>query len=182
MHRTEPTWLTDDERKMLLASGLSPRDRAIITTFLFAGLRSNELRMLDIQDIDFENAQIHVRYGKRGKKRTIPLHKRVADALKQHLDSRTSGPVFLSERQQRISNRGLRHLIKRLGAEAGIEKDLHPTALRHTFAVSLFRNRVDFRTVRKLMGHNTVSMAALYALHGITDPEEAINSLHKSGV
>lgn len=163
-----PTWLTESERKRLWGlESLSKRDRAIMAVFLFGGLRSNELRMLDVRDIDFDERTIFVRFGKRSKQRLVPLHTRAETALRAHLGDLRAGPVFLGNQDERISNRGLRHMVKRWGQRAGLQKDLHPHALRHTFAVSLLEAEVDLETIRDLLGHASIQTTSIY-LHCTT--------------
>jgi len=167
-----PTWLTEPERKRLLTLNMSARDRAIVTLFLYAGLRSNELRMLDVADLDFEAMSVYVRFGKRSKQRLVPLHTEALAALEAHLAGRHSGPVFLSNRNQRISNQRLRTLIKSLGLQAGLRKDLHPHALRHSFAVALLEANVDLETIRDLLGHDSIETTSIY-LHCSTAKRRA---------
>ena len=162
MGRRLPTWLTEAERKRLLKPEMSLRDRAILTLFLYAGLRCNELRMLDVEDFDFEAMTIFVRYAKRSKQRVVPLHAEAAAAVDAHRAGRTSGPVFLSERKQRISLRRLRTLIKSLGQQAGLRKDLHPHALRHSFAVALLEADTDLHTIKSLLGHEKIETTSIY--------------------
>lgn len=172
MSRRLPTWLTETERKRLLSLDLSPRDRAILSLFLYSGLRCNELRMLDVPDLDFEDMTVLVRFGKRSKQRVVPLHSEAHTALALHLDGRTAGPVFESERQQRISLRRLRSLTKELGQQSGLRKDLHPHALRHSFAVALLEKNVDLETIRDLLGHEDIKTTSIY-LHCSTAKRRA---------
>lgn len=162
MGRKLPTWLTEPERKRVLKQELSRRDRAILTLFLYSGLRCNELRMLDVEDLDFEAMTIFVRFGKRSKQRIVPLHAEASAAVEGHLAGRTSGPVFLSERKQRISLRRLRSLIKSLGQQANLRKDLHPHALRHSFAVALLDVDTDLETIKNLLGHEKIETTSIY--------------------
>lgn len=167
-----PTWLTEPERGRLLALKLSARDRAILTLFLYAGLRSNELRMLDVADIDFEAMSVFVRFGKRSKQRLVPLHAEAAAAVEAHLQGRDSGPLFLSNRGLRISNHRLRTLVKTLGRRAGLRKEIHPHALRHSFAVALLEANVDLETIRDLLGHDSIETTSIY-LHCSTAKRRA---------
>lgn len=159
-----PTWLTASERKRLLAAPMSIRDRAILSTFLFAGLRSNELRMLDVEDLDFDEMTILVRFGKRSKQRLMPLHTEAATALITYLEDRDrrSGPVFLNRFGNRLSNRSLRTIVKDLAIQAVIHKDLHPHALRHSFAVALLEADTDLETIRDLLGHKDIKTTSIY--------------------
>lgn len=162
MARRLPTWLTDSERKRLWDLKHSLRDRAILAVFLYGGLRSNELRMLDVQDLDFDAKTIFIRFGKRSKQRLTPLHTNAEAALRAYLGDRRSGPVFLGPSGERISNRGLRHLVKRWGQKVDLRKELHPHALRHTFAVSLLEAEVDLETIRDLLGHASIQTTTIY--------------------
>jgi integrase/recombinase XerC len=162
MARRLPTWLTEAERKRLLGLDMSARDRAVVSLFCYAGLRCNELRMLDVGDLSFEGATVLVRHGKRSKQRIVPLHTEAAAALEAHLDGRSVGAVFLSSRDRRLSNRRLRSLIKSLGLRARLRKDLHPHALRHTFAVALLEAKVDLETIRDLLGHDSIETTSIY--------------------
>jgi site-specific recombinase XerD len=167
-----PTWLTATERKQLWELELSARDRAILAIFLYGGLRSNELRMLDVGDIDVDAKTIFIRFGKRSKQRLTPLHANAEAALLAYLGDRRSGPIFLGPSGERISNRGLRHLVKRWGQQADLRKELHPHALRHTFAVSLLEAGVDLETIRDLLGHASISTTSIY-LHCTTQRKKA---------
>ena len=172
MARRLPTWLTERERARLQILELGKRDRAILALFLYAGLRSNELRMLDVEDVDFEAGMIHIRYGKRSKERLVPLHIEARLSLREYLGERQSGAIFASYRGQRISNRGLRFLVGRWGNLAGIRKKLHPHALRHTFAVALLEADVDLETIRDLLGHESIQTTSIY-LHCTTERKRA---------
>lgn len=176
MARKLPVWLSQAERARLLALETSQRDRAVVCLFLYAGLRCNELRMLDIADLDFQAMTIFVRFGKRSKQRVVPMHAEAA-AVSHYLDGRSTGPVILSNRGQRISNRRLRSLVKTLGREAGLSKNLHPHALRHTFAVSLLDAGQDLETIRDLLGHESIETTSIYLHCSVERRRAAIDAL-----
>ncbi len=175
--RKLPVWLTERERERLLDLDLSPRDRAIVSVFLFAGLRANELRMLGAEDLDFEADTIHVRHAKRDKERVIPLHREAKAALLDHLGDRRAGPVFSSNRGQRISYDRLHSLIVALGRLAGIRKHVRPHVLRHSFAVALHENGVDLEKIRDLLGHEDISTTTIYLHCSMRGKRQAIDSL-----
>lgn len=118
--------------------------------------------MLDIADLDFDEMTIFVRYGKWSKQRIVPLHAEAAAALNAYLGDRQSGPIFLNRFGERLSNRYLRMLVKDLGQQAGIRKDLHPHALRHSFAVALLEAEIDLETIRDLLGHQDLKTTSIY--------------------
>lgn len=167
--RKLPIWLIDAELERLFDLPLSLRDWAILAVFAYAGLRSNELRMLDVGDIDWELGQLHVRHAKRGKERIIPLHRETLGALRIYLAGRQAGPMFLSNRSRRISNQRLRSLVAEWGRRARIVKRrrLHPHALRHTFAVRLLETGSDLEMIRDLLGHESIVTTCIY-LHCTT--------------
>lgn len=177
VRRKLPVWLTERERERLLGLDLSPRDRAIVSVFLFAGLRANELRMLAVEDVDFEADTIHVRYAKRDKERVIPLHSEAKEALLEHLEGKTTGPIFSSNRGRRISYDRLHSLIVALGSQAGIRKHIRPHVLRHSFAVTLHENGVDLETIRDLLGHEDIRTTIIYLHCSMRGKRQAIGSL-----
>ncbi len=177
MARRLPTWLTRAERKRLLAADMSDRDRAVVSVFLFAGLRSNELRMLDIEDVDFEAMTILVRHGKRAKQRVVPLHAEAAAAMDQYLGDRQAGPLFLNRFGQRLSNRWLRTMVKALGRQAGIRKELHPHALRHTFAVSIREAGEELDVLKDLLGHASIETTEIYTHCSVDQLRSAVDKI-----
>lgn len=177
MGRRLPTRLTKSEREQLLAQELSARDRAIVVTFLFGGLRSNELRLLDVEDVDLEENTIFIRYAKRDKQRLVPLHSRAREALEAYLGDRRSGPIFLSSRGRRISNRRLRSLVKELGQRAGLKKDLHPHTLRHTYATLLREAEVELADVGNLLGHASLDTTRIYDHMSMSRKRAAVDKL-----
>lgn len=177
MGRRLPTWLTQKERDQLLDLELSQRDRAILTVFLFAGLRANELRMLDVSDVDFDAGTLHIRHAKRGKERMIPLHSEAVVALETHLAGQSDGPVFLSNRGRRISYDRLHSLALELGQRAGLRKRTRPHVLRHSFAVALHENGEDLETIRDLLGHEDIRTTSIYLHCSMAGKRSAINRL-----
>lgn len=164
MAKKLPVWLTAAERRRVLNLDLPARDRAIVAVFIYAGLRANELRMLDVHDLDFDDLTLFVRHGKGSKERLLPLHAEAAAALDRHLDGKLSGPVFMSNRGSRISYDRLHSLVGEIGRQAGLWKPLHPHVLRHTFAVSLLEAEppADLETIRDLMGHESIQTTSIY--------------------
>lgn len=193
-HKTwSGTFLTDRDRDFLLSLVPDPaeagshaqrvqrlRDRAILTLFCFAGLRRNELRLLDRADIQFGRQRVHIRFGKGGKQRYVPLNPVVIDALRAYLVERhdPDSALFLSNRRQRLSNRTLCHILHRYlpGLDTGDDRiTLH--ALRRTFATVLYQRTRNPVLVQRLLGHANLQTTMLYI--GLVDDElrEAVNLL-----
>lgn len=133
--------------------------------------------MLDVEDLDFEEMTIHIRHGKRSKQRLIPLHPEIGATLGDYLGERRSGPVFLSERGGRISNRRLRSLVKQLGREAGLPKDIHPHSLRHTFAVAIREAGEELDVLKDLLGHASIETTEIYTHCSVSQLRAAVDRI-----
>ncbi len=142
------------------------RDRAIIATFVFTGLRRNELIHLRMSDVDLVNKTLFVKEGKGGKDRLLPIAARLAFILSEYVAAR--------EREKRLSlfffvsvdgdipicDTTLRRLVKRITQTTGIKFHLH--LLRHTFATLMLEGGCDLNSLRDLMGHTDIKTTTLY--------------------
>lgn len=147
---------------------LQKRNMAIITTLLFGGLRKSELLNLKVYDIDLERSEmkINASTSKSKQHKTLPLNSLVRRKLEDYLAERkkkghVSPYLFTSDQHdERLSDEGLRHLIKRISEQSGVKFHLHQ--LRHTFAVNLINQGTDVTVVQKLMGHKSISATLIY--------------------
>ncbi len=175
--------LTPDEAKRLLAAvgggfvGL--RDRAYLALLFRCGLRNNEARMLELDDLhrDREPWSARVRFPKgiqsgRGKPREIGVDRRTRELLEAWLKVRgdAAGPLFWTSRARRLDTSHLRRKIKLLGKAAGITRRVHPHALRHAFARSLNDEGVSMRLIQLALGHAKLNTTEVY-LRSLGDPE-----------
>jgi site-specific recombinase XerD len=134
------------------------RNRALVEVVYSAGLRSAEAVGLDLADVDFEQELVHVRRGKGGKERVVPLGEEAALWLGRYLrDSRPSlanganDALFLSVRGRRLDTSTLRRIVP------------HPHRLRHAFATHLLDGGADLRTIQELLGHSSLSTTQIYS-------------------
>jgi site-specific recombinase XerD len=134
------------------------RNRALVELVYSAGLRSAEAVGLDLGDVDFEQELVHVRRGKGGKDRVVPLGEEAAHWLARYL--REARPelaqgseeaLFLSARGRRLDTSTLRRLVP------------HPHRLRHAFATHLLEGGADLRTIQELLGHSSLSTTQVYS-------------------
>jgi site-specific recombinase XerD len=137
---------------------LALRNRALVELVYSAGLRSAEAVGLDLGDVDFEQELVHVRRGKGGKDRVVPLGEeaayRVARYLRDarpHLARGAEDALFLSTRGRRLDTSALRRLVP------------HPHRLRHAFATHLLEGGADLRTIQELLGHSSLSTTQVYS-------------------
>lgn len=162
--RKPPTYLRDHERDRLLALIEAPRDHAIVALLVYAGLRLNELCMLDRSDVDFPERTILVRFAKRGKWRQLRLHPAAELALRGYLKTRSDelAPLFLSKRRRRIARRTVEGMLDRYTPGLATSKRITPHCLRHTFATALLRRCRDLRIVQRALGHASITTTTIY--------------------
>ncbi len=141
-----------------------PRDRAALELLYGAGLRASELSALDVRDVDLREAIVHVRAGKGGKPRIVPLPTAAREALESWLAARPDAAhdaLFLNVRGGRLSPRSLHRLVATAGLAVG-QPGLHPHALRHAYATHLLDRGADLRAIQELLGHASLSTTQRY--------------------
>ena len=155
---------------------LAVRDRTIIGTFLYAGLRRSELQALELRDVNLLTMTIHVRNGKGARDRMIPISERLHDLLAEWLEVRPEGSasVFTTQDGSELSVRGLWAMFKRVADGAEVE-DVTLHMLRHTFATSLLRNGVDLVSIQRLLGRSSLDTTAVYLNVQMEGLREAVN-------
>lgn len=169
-----PAVLTINEVDDLLAvpdveKPLGIRNKAMLELMYATGLRVSELVHLKLTDLHLDLAMLQT-IGKGDKERIIPMGEVAIDWLKTYLrDSRPkllkgqqSETVFLNDHGRPISRQGVWLLIKNLVRAAGIQKDVSPHTLRHSFATHILENGADLRIVQELLGHSDISTTQIY--------------------
>ena len=150
-----------DMRKLLLAA-TNFRDRCLIKTLWWLGVRRRELIHLDIRDLDADRKRIMVREGKGGKTRVIPLidDEYLSDVLIL-IGSRKTGPIFLSNRNRIMAPRLVNHIVATLGTKAGVTNPnprlthLNPHLFRHSIARFLKSKGFSAEWIQNFLGHES---------------------------
>jgi site-specific recombinase XerD len=141
------------------------RDTAILLTLLDSGLRASELCDLCVRDYDKLRGQIHVKRGKGGKSRYVPLGSRSQQAIQEYMSSRpkakTSEPLFPTRTGGHMDRNSLGNLLERIGANAGVA-NVFPHRFRHTFAIGFLRAGGNALLLQKLLGHSSLDMTRRY--------------------
>jgi integrase/recombinase XerC len=147
-----------------------PRDLAIASLVCLQGLRCNECRMLDREDVRFANQELVIRFAKGGKQRTIPLFPEVAEYVLGWLAERPDDgkpghedALFLSKERTRIATRTMRTDAKRWATAADLDPAFHVHTGRHSTAVSLLDAGVSLEGVRDFLGHTNLSVTSIYS-------------------
>lgn len=149
------------EIKKLIIATSSFRDRCIIKSLFWLGLRRKELCGLDIRDIDFQRKRVTVK-GKGDKIRIIPIvDDEFLSDLKHLIGARKDGPVFLSNQSQPVSLRLVNHIIEKVGEQANIEnphparRHLNPHIFRHSIARFLKSKGFSAEWIQNFLGHES---------------------------
>ena len=152
--------LTDDSYKVV-------RARTILILLYEAGLRVSELVGLDDDSVDFVNNQLKV-LGKRNKERVIPFGEEMLQALKQYMklkDEKVGGssPALLqTEKGMRMSTGQVRSEVKKYLSMVTTLKKRSPHVLRHSFATAMLNHEAGLESVKKLLGHQSLSTTEIY--------------------
>lgn len=148
-------------------SPLSIRDHAMLELFYSSGLRLAELVAVDLPDFDLGAGEIRVT-GKGRKTRVLPLGSRAIEAIKCWLPVRASlarvedTALFVGRNGGRLSHRSVQVRMKQVGIQLGIEANIHPHVLRHSFASHLLQSSGDLRAVQEMLGHASISSTQIY--------------------
>ncbi len=144
-------------------------DHAILELAYASGLRLAELRDLRIEQLHLEAGFINV-LGKGNKERVVPVGRKAIEAINRYLAAgrpplvkpRSPGNLFLTRRGTRFASVTLWLRMKKRMQRAGIEQNVTPHMLRHSFATHLLENGADLRVIQELLGHASISTTEIY--------------------
>jgi len=169
-----PRFLTLEEVDRLIAqpdvaASLGLRDRALIELLYATGLRVSELVGLRPSDINLEAGYL-VCSGKGGKQRLVPIGDQAAtwvrryrtEARPQLVKKGTATRLFVNRQGGPLSRVGFWKNLKRYGRQAGLQNDLSPHVLRHSFATHLLDRGADLRAIQMMLGHSDLSTTQIY--------------------
>lgn len=152
-----------------VSNPLQVRDRALFELAYACGLRAEELVSLNLGDIDHDSEQLRVE-GKGQKTRFVPIGELAAKALASYIEcarrelivERDETALFLSRNGRRLSTSDVRRRLRVWVSRAGVQGDVSPHTLRHSFATHLLDGGADLRTIQELLGHASISTTRLY--------------------
>ena len=145
------------------------RDRAMLELLYATGIRVSELIDLDLDDLNLPGGVLKC-YSK-GKERIIPLYQTAIRALSEYVhnvrpqlvEDVEETALFVNMNGERMSRQGFWKLIKYYQEKAGIQKDITPHTLRHSFAAHLLENGADLRSIQEMLGHADISSTQIYS-------------------
>lgn len=168
-----PRALTVEEVDLLLDITLNTpfdyRNKAMLELIYGAGLRVSELVSLTLNQIDLENGLIRI-MGKGRKEREIPIGEYGVYYLKLYLEyrgmliknHRQEDALFLNNHGKQITRQGFFKILKQLLLDKGLNPDVSPHTLRHSFATHLLSHGADLRSIQEMLGHSDISTTKIY--------------------
>ena len=166
-----PQVLSPDEAGRLMdipgGDALAVRDKAIFELFYSSGLRLSELTSLAPGDINFSDATVRVT-GKGSKTRVIPVGGHALRAVQTWLEARAplvkagGDALFVNRTGTRLTPRAVQYRIKRWALQLGLNSNVHPHVLRHSFASHVLQSSGDLRAVQEMLGHASISTTQIY--------------------
>jgi integrase/recombinase XerD len=178
--RPGPEVLSGEEVSRLIACTTNIKHRAFLLTLYSAGLRLNEASHLKIADIDSQRMQLKVACGKGAKERRVPLSPRLLSELREYWKQyRPTTYLFPGRRKQvPLAPTTIQKVCKAVAAKAGIERNITPHTMRHSFATHLLEAGVDLLAISRLLGHKSFSTTMKYLhvrqlhLHSVPSPAD----------
>ncbi len=174
IERYLPETLNEMQVEQLIESidtkvSLGLRDRAMIELLYASGLRISELANARLENFSVEDRILRVT-GKGNKTRLVPVGRKACEALAAYLSTerpkllkRHSGSeIFLSERGTKLTTARIWQIVKKHAKHSGLETNIYPHLLRHSFATHLLGNGADLRIIQEMLGHADISTTQVY--------------------
>ena len=169
-----------------LSSNEGERNRAMLETLYGCGLRVSELVSLKISDLFFDEGFVKIT-GKGNKQRFVPIGNLTQkyiriykDDIRAHLDIKKGheDTLFLNRRGSQLTRAMLFTIIKDLATKIGLQKNISPHTLRHSFATHLLENGADLRSIQLMLGHESITTTEIYVHLDRKFLTEVINTFH----
>ncbi len=147
----------------------------LIKTLFYTGVRISELVNMRLSDVDLERCQIRVNQGKGDKDRLVPFPLAFRELLGMHMQQmkdRSATYVFESSRRRKYSDRGVRKMLARYAAAAGITRSMSPHKWRHFLFTWLKKQGIDDALIQPYSGHESRESLEIYSRLSITEAQQ----------
>jgi integrase/recombinase XerD len=155
-------------------------DVVLIKTFLYTGVRVSELVRIRLEDVDLDACRIRISQGKGGKDRYVPFPRAFRETLALHIDAaRKAGAAYLFESSWKKSytDRGVRKILARYTAAAGITASISPHTLRHFLFTWLKTQGIDDALIQLYSGHATRQSLEIYSRLALADAQDSYDKV-----
>lgn len=158
-----PVVLSQQEMKALLKACTLLKHSILLATTYGCGLRCAEVRQLAVADVDLGRGMLHVKNGKGGKDRYIPLGAMLIRGIAKYLKAeRPNKWLFEGNDGACLSQRGTQWAVSEAVKKAGIIKEVSTHTLRHSYATHLLEQGLDIVTIKELLGHAAIETTMVY--------------------
>jgi len=145
------------------------RDKAMLELLYASGMRISELVSLNLGDVDTEGGYVRC-FGKGHKERIVPIYEQAARSVKKYIEEvrprlvhkKEEVALFLNPRGERLTRQGFWQKLKEYVKSAGLDTQISPHTLRHSFATHMLSGGADLRAVQELLGHANISTTQVY--------------------
>ncbi len=186
--KTLPEVLTVEEVNLLLDINLVTkfdyRNKAMLELLYGTGLRITELLNLKLTDVVFDECIVRC-FGKGSKERMVPIGEYVLKALYEYLPHRlellkgkTNDYLFINNRGDRLGRISFFKILKKMLKDKGINKDVSPHSLRHSFATHLLEYGADLKVIQEFLGHSDIATTRIYTHISNKKVREDYQSFH----
>ncbi len=180
-HRV-PQVLSPEEVAQLIDAASNLQARAILVTLYSTGMRRSELVRLRVEDIDSKRMIVHIRKGKGGKDRDVPLCPKLLETLREYWRWKKPKtwlfPRGIAKRGDApLTSKAVWYAVTEAARHARLKKRVAPHMLRHSFATHLLENGADLPTIQILMGHADLEATSIYLHLSRRHLEKTINPL-----
>ena len=172
--RHSPNFLTTEEVELLLAQPKKDdvkgiRDKAMLELLYASGIKVSELINLQVSDVNLKAGVIKCRTYTH--ERVVPIGRFAVSALEVYMDKARGqllldeniGYLFLNRNGAKLSRQGFWKILKHYRISAGIEKEITPYTLRHSFAMHLLENGADLKAISQMLGHSDIASTQVYS-------------------
>lgn len=150
-------------------ANLGLRDRALVELLYASGLRISELANARLENFSQDEGVLRVT-GKGNKTRLVPVGRKARDAVASYVAGervklvkpRSGSEIFLSERGTKLTTARIWQIVKKHARRSGLETNIYPHLLRHSFATHLLSNGADLRIIQEMLGHADISTTQVY--------------------
>ena len=147
----------------------SRRDKAMLELLYASGMRISELVSLNLGDVDTEGGYVRC-FGKGHKERLVPIYEQAARLVKEYSEEtrpklarkKDEVALFLNSRGERLTRQGFWQKLKEYAKAAGLDTQVSPHTLRHSFATHMLSGGADLRVVQELLGHANIATTQVY--------------------
>lgn len=162
------------------------RDRVILEVLYSSGIRKEEMNNLTVKDVDCDDGVLKIESGKGGRDRIVPIGRIARRYLENYIssvrpelaNSHSNEFLFLTIRGRRFSKNVIWDIVKKYTRKAKIKKNVHPHTFRHTCATGMLKNKADLNSIRKLLGHASLTTTQIYTHMTINDLKDVHSKCH----